>query len=88
MGYNLLHVGFGNMIVVERVVAIVHPSSAPIKRLKDEARSQGKLIDATEGRKTRAILITDSDHVVLSAIQPETIVVRFEGKEREGDPDR
>ena len=88
MGYNLLHIGFGNMLVVERVVAIVHPSSAPIKRLKDEARSQGKLIDATEGRKTRAILITDSDHVVLSAIQPETIVVRFEGKAKEGDTDR
>ncbi|MGB4208661.1 MAG: DUF370 domain-containing protein [Thermovirgaceae bacterium] len=88
MGYNLLHIGFGNMLVVERVVAIVHPSSAPIKRLKDEARSQGKLIDATEGRKTRAILITDSDHVVLSAILPETIVVRFDGQEQEGDPER
>ena len=88
MGYNLLHIGFGNMIVIERVVAIIHPSSAPIKRLKDEARSQGRLIDATEGRKTRAILITDSNHVVLSAIQPETIGVRFEGKEKDGDPDR
>ena len=88
MGYNLLHIGFGNMIVIERVVAIIHPSSAPIKRLKDEARSQGRLIDATEGRKTRAILITDSNHVVLSAIQPETIGVWYEGKEKDGDPDR
>jgi extracellular matrix regulatory protein A len=88
MGYNLLHIGFGNMVVSERVVAVIHPSSAPIKRLKDEARAQGKLVDATEGRKTRAILVMDSDHIVLSAIQPETIGVRFEGRDREGEPDR
>ncbi len=61
-------------------MAIVHPSSAPIKRLKEEARTEGHLIDATQGRKTRAILITDSNHVVLSAIQPETIVSRYEGE--------
>ncbi len=88
MGYKLLHIGFGNMIVSERVVAIIHPSSAPIKRLKDEARNQGRLIDATEGRKTRAILVTDSNHVILSAIQPETIGIRFEEKERDSEPDR
>jgi regulator of extracellular matrix RemA (YlzA/DUF370 family) len=59
-------------------VAVIHPTSAPIKRLKEEAKEDGRLIDATQGRKTRAILITDSNHVVLSAIQPETIVNRFE----------
>lgn len=80
MAGRLVHIGFGNMIVAERIVAIVHPSSAPIKRLKEEARTEGHLIDATQGRKTRAILITDSNHVVLSAIQPETIVSRYEGE--------
>ena len=75
---RLVHIGFGNMLVAERIVAIVHPSSAPIKRLKEEAREDGRLIDATQGRKTRAVLITDSNHVVLSAIQPETIVNRYE----------
>ena len=75
---RLVHIGFGNMLVAERIVAIVHPSSAPIKRLKEEAREDGRLIDATQGRKTRAVLITDSNHVVLSAIPPETIVDRYE----------
>ena len=78
MPYRLVHIGFGNMIVAERIVAIIHPSSAPIKRLKEEAKEAGRLIDATQGRKTRAILVTDSNHIVLSAIQPETIVHRFE----------
>ena len=78
MTAKLVHIGFGNMIVGERIVAIIHPTSAPIKRLKEEAKEDGRLIDATQGRKTRAILITDSNHVVLSAIQPETIVNRFE----------
>ena len=79
MGYKLVHVGFGNMVVAERVVAVIDPDSAPIRRLKDEAREAGLLVDATQGRKTRAILIMDSRHVVLSAIQPETITARFEG---------
>jgi hypothetical protein len=78
MSGRLVHIGFGNMLVAERIVAIVHPTSAPIKRLKEEAREDGRLIDATQGRKTRAVLITDSNHVVLSAIQPETIVNRYE----------
>ena len=78
MTAKLVHIGFGNMIVAERIVAVIHPTSAPIKRLKEEAKEDGRLIDATQGRKTRAILITDSNHVVLSAIQPETIVNRFE----------
>ena len=80
MAGRLVHIGFGNMIVAERIVAIVHPSSAPIKRLKEEARTEGHLIDATQGRKTRAILITDSNHVVLSAIQPETVAGRLSGR--------
>jgi len=83
MSYKLVHIGFGNMLVTERIIAIIHPTSAPIKRLKEEAKESGRLIDATQGRKTRAILITDSNHVVLSAIQPETIVHRFETEEDE-----
>ena len=78
MGYKLVHIGFGNMVVAERVIAVIDPDSAPIRRLKDEAREAGLLVDATQGRKTRAILIMDSRHVVLSAIQPETITARFE----------
>ncbi|MDD4364128.1 MAG: DUF370 domain-containing protein [Synergistales bacterium] len=81
MANRLVHVGFGNMVVAERVVAIINPSSAPIKRLREEARESGKLIDATQGRKTRAILITDSDHLILSAVQPETVANRYEGDE-------
>lgn len=81
MNYKLVHVGFGNMVVAERIVAIISPDSAPIKRLKDEAREAGLLVDVTQGRKTRAILVTDSKHVILSAIQPETITSRFEGEE-------
>ena len=78
MTTKLVHIGFGNMVAGDRVVAIIHPNSAPIKRLKEEAREDDRLIDATQGRKTRAILITDSNHVILSAIQPETISGRFE----------
>lgn len=77
MPQTLVHVGFGNMIVAERIVAIIQPASSPVKRLKEEAREAGRLIDATKGRKTRAIIITDSNHVLLSAIQPETIVNRI-----------
>ena len=82
MAQKLLHVGFGNMVVAERVVAIISPDSAPIRRLKDEAREAGLLVDVTQGRKTRSILIMDSRHVILSAIQPETITARFEEGER------
>jgi len=77
MARTLVHVGFGNMIVAERIVAIIQPASSPVKRLKEEARAAGCLIDATKGRKTRAIIVTDSNHVLLSAIQPETIVNRI-----------
>lgn len=74
---NLLNIGFGSTVVAERVVAIVSPNSAPMKRLKDEAKEEKRLIDATHGRKTRAIIIMDSNHVVLSAIQAETISQRY-----------
>ena len=77
MARTLVHVGFGNMIVAGRIVAIIQPASSPVKRLKEEARAAGRLIDATKGRKTRAIIVTDSNHVLLSAIQPETIVNRI-----------
>ena len=74
---KLLNIGFGNSIVAERVVAIVNPVSAPIKRLREEAKNNAKLIDATQGRRTRSIIVTDSNHVVLSAIQAETIAQRL-----------
>lgn len=75
----LVNIGFGNVIHASRVVAIVNPGSSPIKKLREEARERGKLVDATEGRKTRSIIVTDSDHIVLSAIQVETIVQRVSG---------
>jgi regulator of extracellular matrix RemA (YlzA/DUF370 family) len=74
---KLLNIGFGNTVVSSRVVAIVTTNSAPMKRLKEEARESRKLVDATQGRKTRSIIITDSDHIVLSALQAETIAQRF-----------
>ena len=87
MTSTLVHVGFGNMNVAERIVAIIQPSSSPVKRLKEEARDAGRLIDATKGRKTRAIIVTDSNHVLLSAIQPETIVNRISEGDSEDDDD-
>lgn len=85
MSHRLVHIGFGNMVVADRVVAIISPSSAPIKRLREEAREAGLLVDATQGRKTRAILVMDSKHVIISAIQPETISGRFEDLADEKD---
>ena len=73
---KLINIGFGNMVSASRLIAIVSPESAPIKRIVQEARDKGVLIDATYGRRTRAVLITDSDHVVLSAVQPETVANR------------
>lgn len=75
---QLINIGFGNIVSVNRIVAIISPESAPIKRLIQEAKDQGKAIDATCGRKTRAVIVTDSDHLVLCAVQPETIAGRFE----------
>ena len=77
MSQNLISIGFGNSVVSRRVVAIISPNAAPIKRLRDEAREEKRLIDATQGRRTRAVVITDSNHVVLSAIQAETLAQRF-----------
>lgn len=71
-------IGFGNIVIDERIIAIISPDSAPSKRLKEESRAQHKLIDATYGRKTRAFIITDSGHVIMSAINPETISSRIE----------
>lgn len=73
----LLNIGFGSTVVADRVVAIVSPNSAPMKRLRDEARDDKRLIDATHGRRTRSIIVLDSNHIVLSAIQAETISQRF-----------
>jgi hypothetical protein len=78
MEQSLLNVGFSNTIVCDRVVSILSPNTAPMKRLKDEARDERRLIDATHGRKTRSMIVTDSNHLILSAIQPETISQRFE----------
>ncbi len=77
MDQNLLNIGFGSTVVSDRVVAIVSPNSAPMKRLKDEAREERRLIDATHGRRTRSIIVMDSNHVVLSAIQAETVSQRY-----------
>ena len=78
---KLLNIGFGNMVSTDRLIAIVSPDSAPIKRMIQEGRDRGVLIDATYGRKTRSVVIMDSDHIVLSAIQPETVAARLNGKE-------
>lgn len=74
---KLINIGFGNMVAAGRLVAIVSPESAPIKRIIQDAKERGALIDATYGRRTRAVLVTDSDHVILSAVQPETVANRF-----------
>ena len=77
MEQQLLNIGFGSTVVADRVVAIVSPNSAPMKRLRDEAREEKRLIDATHGRRTRSIIVLDSNHIVLSAIQAETVSQRF-----------
>lgn len=78
---KLINIGFGNMVSASRLIAIVSPESAPIKRMVQEARDRGVLVDATYGRRTRAVLITDSDHIILSALQPETVASRLGGRE-------
>ncbi|MBU6228454.1 MAG: DUF370 domain-containing protein [Cyanobacteria bacterium REEB459] len=87
MDIKLINIGFGNIVSAHRVIAIVSPESAPIKRLVSDSREQGKLIDATYGRRTRSVMIADSGHVILSAIQPETIANRLiTGRDSEGKP--
>lgn len=76
---KLINIGFGNMVSAGRIVAVVGPESAPIKRLIQEAKEDGRLIDATQGRRTRAVIITDSDHVVLTYLQSETVSSRISG---------
>ena len=87
---KLLNIGFGNTVVAERVVAIVNPSSAPMKRLREEAKVNSRLIDASQGRRTRSIIITDSNHIILYAIQAETVSQRLGAdvltKSEEKDP--
>ncbi len=83
---RLINIGFGNIVAANRVIAIVAPDSAPVKRIIQEARDRGVLIDATYGRRTRAVVITDSGHVVLSAVQPETVAHRFVAREPEEEP--
>lgn len=77
---KLINIGFGNMVSAARLVAIVSPESAPIKRIIQDVRDRGELIDATFGRRTRAVIIMDSGHVILSALQPETVGARMAGK--------
>lgn len=78
---KLLNIGFGNMVSTQRLIAIVSPDSAPIKRMIQEGRDRGLLIDATYGRKTRSVVIMDSDHIILSAIQPDTVAARLNGRD-------
>jgi regulator of extracellular matrix RemA (YlzA/DUF370 family) len=81
MNNPLLNIGYGNFVVSNRVIAIVSPSSAPMKRLKEDAREASRLLDATQGRRTRSIVVMDSNHVVLSAVQSETVAQRYGDKE-------
>lgn len=81
MDLRLINIGFGNIVAASKVVAIVAPDSSPIKRLIQDAKDAGRCVDATYGRRTRAVIITESDHVILSAIQPETVAHRFISKD-------
>jgi len=78
---HLVNLGFSNVVMLKRIVAVVSSDAAPAKRLKEEARRSNKLIDATNGRRTRAVIVTDSDHVILSSIQPETVAQRIEERD-------
>ena len=77
---GLINIGYGNMVMASRIVAVLSPESSPMRRLREEAKERKMLIDATQGRKTRAIIVTDSDHVILSAVQVETLTQRFTGE--------
>ncbi|MBE6641760.1 MAG: DUF370 domain-containing protein [Ruminococcaceae bacterium] len=82
---KFISIGYGNVVAADRVVALVSPDSAPVKRLVQDARDAGRVIDVTCGRRTRAVIVTDSEHVILSAVQPETISWRLNGKQAEDD---
>ncbi len=81
MTIKLINIGFGNIVSASRIIAIVSPESAPIKRVVSEARERGLLIDATYGRRTRAVIVADSGHIILSAVQPETVKHRLQARE-------
>ncbi|NDI33475.1 extracellular matrix/biofilm regulator RemA [Chengkuizengella sediminis] len=85
MGIKLINIGFGNIVSANRIISIVSPESAPIKRIIQEARDRHMLIDATYGRRTRAVILTDSDHVILSAVQPETVAQRLTSNKEDED---
>ena len=80
---QLVNIGYGNMVMASKVVAVLSPESAPMRRIKDDAKERKMLLDATQGRKTRSIIVTDSDHVILSAVQVETLMQRFSGRGEE-----
>ena len=82
---KFINIGFGNMVAADKVVAIVSPDSAPIKRLMQDAKDEGRVIDVSCGRRTRAVIITDSEHVIFSAIQSETIANRLDDSEGEDE---
>ena len=82
---KLINIGFGSMVASGRMLAVVAPDSAPIKRVVQEARDRGMLIDASYGRKTKAVILMDTDHVILSALTPETISVRWQDKDAKTD---
>ncbi|MBO5196362.1 MAG: DUF370 domain-containing protein [Clostridia bacterium] len=82
---KFINIGFNNMIAANRIIALIGPDSAPSKRLIQEAKDEGRVLDCTSGRRTRAVIVTDSDHVVLSAIQTETIAARMMGEEVHDD---
>ncbi len=84
---QLINIGFGNIVSANRIVAIVSPESAPIKRIVQEAKDNGNVIDATYGRKTRGVLIMDSGHVILSSIQPETVASRMDKDDKDTEDD-
>jgi regulator of extracellular matrix RemA (YlzA/DUF370 family) len=85
LSIKLINIGFGNIVSAQRIISIVSPESAPIKRIISEAREKGRLVDATYGRRTRAVIITDSDHIILSAVQPETVAHRLIAKDTNHD---
>lgn len=82
MSIKLVNIGFGNIVSAGRIISIISPESAPIKRIVQEARDHGMLIDATYGRRTRAVIIMDSNHIILSAVQPETVAHRLMSKDQ------
>ena len=89
MDIKLINIGFGNIVAANRIISIISPESAPIKRIIQEAREKGMLIDATYGRRTRAVVVTDSGHVVLSSIQPETVANRlYDDEDEQEHPDK